>query len=90
MNRHARRAHIARARRRQTGYVHRVLAAQEALARADAGTVSHLFIHHATNCAIYTSRGECNCTPDMSVHPDGGETVLIIDEDGATKEVVAS
>ena len=87
MNRHERRTRIAKARRRP-GYVHRLIAAQEALAQAGAGTVSHLFVHHAPECAIYTSRGECSCTPEMSLHD--GEKIMLIDEDGDTREVVAS
>lgn len=90
MNRHERRAHVAKSRRRQTGYVHRLLAAQEAIAQAGAGTVTHLIVNHATECAIHTSRGGCNCVPHMSAHPEGGKTVLVIDEDGDTREVVAS
>jgi hypothetical protein len=89
MNRHERRVLIAKSRRR-TGYVHRLIAAQEAIARAGAGTVSHLFVHHAPECAFHTDRGGCNCVPDMSLHPDGGKAMLVIDEDGATQEVVAS
>jgi hypothetical protein len=89
MNRHERRALIARSRR-QTGYVHRLIAAQEAIAQAGAGTVSHLFVHHAPDCAIHSNRQECNCVPDMSLHPDGGKAMLVIDEDGDTREVVAS
>jgi hypothetical protein len=87
MNRHERRAHIARARRRQTGYTHRLLAAQEAIGRVGAGTVAHLVIHHAPDCAIYTDC-ECNCVPDMSLHD--GEKIMLIDEDGDTREVTAS
>ena len=88
MNRHERRALIAKSRR--TGYVHRLIAAQEAIARVGAGTVSHLFVHHAPECAFYTDRQECNCVPDMSLHPDGGKAMLVIDKDGLTQEVVAS
>jgi hypothetical protein len=86
MNRHDRRAHVAKSRRRP-GYVHRLQAiAQE----AGAGTVSHILVHHAPECAIYTNRGECTCTPDISIHPDGGRTVIVIDEDGTTEEVATS
>jgi hypothetical protein len=90
MNRHARRAHIAKARRRQTGYIHRIAAAQDAIAQAGGSGVGHLLVQHDQECAIYTDRRECTCTPDMSLHPEGGKTVLLIDEDGATEEIVAS
>jgi hypothetical protein len=89
VNRHERRAHVAKSRRRQTGYVHRLLAAQEAIAQAGAGTLSHLVVHHAPDCSIHTNC-ECNCVPDMSLHQEGGKTMLVIDEDGDTREITAS
>jgi len=83
MNRHARRAHVAKSRRRQSGYIHRL----QAIAQAGAGTVSHLVVHHAPECAFHTNR-ECNCVPEMSLHD--GEKIMLIDEDGDTMEVVTS
>jgi hypothetical protein len=84
MNRHQRRASAAKSRRRQTGYVHRL----QAIAQAGAGTVSHILVHHAPECAIYTSGGGCNCVPAMSLHD--GEKIMLIDEDGATEEIISS
>lgn len=92
MNRRARRAAAARARRasRRTGYLHRLLGprAQGALANLR-GKVVHGVIQHEPWCRIYQG-GACNCVPDISLHPDGGGDVIIVDEDGQTKKIVAS
>jgi hypothetical protein len=90
MNRHERRTRIAKARRKQTGYTHRLAAAQEAIAQFGGSGVGHLLVQHDQECGIYTDCECCTCVPAISVHPDGGRTVLVIGEDGTTEEVATS
>jgi hypothetical protein len=73
MNRRDRRRAAVQARkaRRRTGYLHRLLAAQDAIAAVGAGKVVHLICAHDPRCGIYTPRRECTCVPQMSAHPDG-------------------
>jgi hypothetical protein len=74
MNRHARRAAAARARR--TGYLHRLLAPGALPATVGIHFAS---IEHDARCSIYAGRG-CDCVPDISLSgPDG---VTVIDERG--------
>jgi hypothetical protein len=91
MNRRHRRAAAARARRahRRTGYLHRLLAAQDAIHAIGTGKVVHLVCQHDPSCSIYVGR-DCSCVPEMSAHPHGGNEMLLIDEDGKTTKVKAS
>jgi hypothetical protein len=86
MNRRARRAAAARARRARPGYVHRLVAAHSAVGDDLRGKVTHAVIQHDAWCAIYRSRA-CDCVPDISLHPDDGADVIVVDEDGKTKKV---
>jgi hypothetical protein len=90
VNRRARRHAAAEARRARgrTGYVHRLVAASDAISAMGPGVV-HVICHHDPGCAIYTGRS-CNCVPQISAHPDGGSTVIEIDEDGRARKREAS
>jgi hypothetical protein len=67
MNRRARRAAAARARRTcgRTGYEARLTSAGLALAHHLRGKVVHAVIEHDAWCGIYRGAG-CNCVPNMS------------------------
>jgi hypothetical protein len=84
MNRHARRAAAAIARRgRPPGYVARLLRAL-----STQHGVHYAAIEHKPGCAHYrTGRyRDCDCTPDISVSsPDGA---VVIDELGTARKVV--
>jgi hypothetical protein len=86
MNRRDRRRAAAQARKahRGIGYLHRLLAAQDAIASVGAGKVVHLACHHDPRCRIYTPCRECTCVPEMSAHLDSSSTVLEIDEQGCS------
>ena len=75
MNRAARRAAAARARRARPGYLHRLVRAHGALGDSLRGKVAHTVIQHDRWCGIYKGGG-CTCIPDISLHPaDGGDVV---------------
>ena len=93
MNRAARRKAAAQARRlvahgkaqapRRTGYAHRLVAAigNGGLARG----VHSISCVHSASCGM-RSGGQCDCTPEISVHSaDGG--VVTIDEVGNPRKV---
>jgi hypothetical protein len=78
VNRHARRAAVARARCKR-GYLHRLLAAHRTGTLPAAAGVHHVVVEHDHWCAIYGG-GHCSCVPDISVaSPD---SVTVIDADG--------
>jgi hypothetical protein len=81
MNRHDRRAAVARARRgHRPGYTHRLLAGLGNGMLLKAG-VHHVAIEHDGWRSIYRG-GSCDCCPNISVSgPDG---VVIIDERGVS------
>jgi len=76
MNRHARRAAAARARRVRkchTAYYHSYVKhlPQEPLdAPVDQGLVYHLSFHHAPQCPFYHTEdlADCNCNPSITRH----------------------
>ena len=85
MNRRARRAAAARARR--TGGQDGVrgpphLSAGLALPAQLRGKVVHAVIEHDPWCGIYHGAG-CNCMPNMSLVPDGGADAFAVGEDGS-------
>jgi hypothetical protein len=85
MNRRARRAVAAKARR-GPDYRLRFLRALDALDLAP-GTVSNVLVEHDPDCPF--DRGEmCSCRPAMSVVADG--KVRVIGDNGAVEEVRAS
>jgi hypothetical protein len=84
MNRRERRAATARARGRQTGYLHRVLAATMTGAIPTTPGVRMVTIEHDPGCAIYRRAG-CDCVPDISVSNADG--VTIVDERGVGRKV---
>jgi hypothetical protein len=93
MNRAARRAAAARARRlhqgARPGYLHRITAAHAALGDQLRGKLVHANIEHDGWCGIYKGR-TCDCVPDISLHPIDGGDVVIVDEEGQTKKVAVS
>jgi hypothetical protein len=93
MNRRARRAAAARARRlhqgSQPGYAHRLLAAHRELYDQLRGKVAHAVIQHDSWCAIYKG-GACDCVPDISLRPCDGGDVIVVDQEGQTKRVAVS
>jgi hypothetical protein len=90
MNRAARRAAAARARRgRRPGYLHRVVAAHAAHADQLRGKLVHSIIEHDAWCSIYQG-GPCCCVPNISLRPHGGGDVIVVDEDGRTRKVAVS
>jgi hypothetical protein len=90
MNRAARRAAAARARRLRArpGYVHRITAAHAELGDEFRSKLAHAVIEHDSWCGIYRGRA-CDCSPNISLHCDGGD-VLVVDEEGRTKKVAVS
>jgi hypothetical protein len=85
MNRRDRRR--ARTQGRQTGYMHRVLAAMGNGTMPSMPGVHIVTIEHDPRCSIYRGRG-CNCVPDMSVSSPEGVTVIGMD--GSGKRVMRS
>ena len=78
MNRHDRRRLAALNRGRNTGYVHRIVAAMSTGAKPATG-VHFCSIEHDPACGHYRGAG-CDCVPDISISgPDG---VTVIDERG--------
>jgi hypothetical protein len=83
MNRHARRAAAARARRGvRPGYLHRILSADLALRPG----VHIAAIEHDRGCAIYRG-GDCDCVPDISMSSADSGDVTIVDERGQARRV---
>ena len=79
MNRHARRAARAKARKQSAGYIERLLAAT---AGSHPPGVFHVTVQHDDDCAIFAG-GDCTCCPDMQRRAEGGDVVEIIGLDGA-------
>ena len=77
MNRHARRAEKARARKHGTGYLHRIFAGLE---NAGPG-LSFVTIEHDPKCGHHRGRS-CDCVPGIYRRSDGTDTVETIDPDG--------
>ena len=90
VNRHERRRAAAPARRASgpRGDMHRINAALAALGGMR-GQAVHGVIEHDPTCAIYRG-GPCNCVPNVSLHPDGGGDVIVVDQDGRGKKSVKS
>jgi hypothetical protein len=87
VNRHDRRRAAALNRGRQTGYLHRVLAAVRNGAMRSTPGLHFATIEHDPSCGIYRGHG-CDCVPDISVTgPDG---VVVIDERGQGRKVARS
>jgi hypothetical protein len=91
MNRRARRAAAARARRTsgRSGYMHRLIAAHGAHDDVLRGKLTHAVIEHDSWCGIYRGRA-CDCVPDISLHPDGGGNAIVVDVEGRTRKVTVS
>jgi hypothetical protein len=85
MNRHRRRAAEARARRRQTGYAHRLMAARASGLMPRPG-VHFVNIAHDNWCAIYRG-GACSCVPDIAITSHGTSGVVLVDERGNCRKV---
>ena len=77
MNRHARRAEKARARKQGTGYLHRIFAGLE---NAGPG-LSFVTLEHDLKCAHHRG-GSCDCVPGIYRQRDGTDTVETIHPDG--------
>ncbi len=90
MNRHARRAAAARARRaKRPGYRHRLALAVARIGDRLRGEVVHGVVQHDEWCDIYRGHA-CNCVPDISLHPDGGGEVITVALDGTVRKVATS
>jgi len=76
MNRAARRKAAAQSRHARVGYLHRLVAAHDALGTPG---LHHVVVEHDATCGIYKGNG-CNCVPDISVHR--GDDVVVVDVDG--------
>jgi hypothetical protein len=79
MNRRARRAAAAKARR--NGYQHRLLTALNTL-DVGLGQVGHIYVEHEDSC-IYEA-GRCTCRPEMTMR--AGSRLQRIGLDGEVKE----
>jgi hypothetical protein len=87
MNRHDRRRATAKARRgHRTGYRHRLLGVSGLLADKFRGRMVIANIEHDAWCDHYRGR-ECSCVPDISLVPDGGGEVLVVEAGGTVTKV---
>ena len=84
MNRYARRAARAMARKAGGGYLGRLLAAT---AGSHPPGVFHVMVQYDDDCAIFAGGG-CTCCPDMQRRAEGGDVAEIIGLDGAITSCV--
>ncbi len=84
MNRHARRAAAAQARK-DSDYQTRLLRALAHRTIPTTPGLSHVLVEHDAECSIFVGGG-CNCDPWISHHDPVGR-VTVIDRDGGGTRV---